>query len=403
MSCTPWTDQLQRASFKGVDFEVDSLDTTEGWDVVVREYPFQDMPTAQPMGETTNEYKISAYVIGDDYATKRDNLAKALRGEGLLSHPTLGFIRVWVNGPFTYREQIVDERNVARFDVTFVKAEERRYPQIGINFRFKILDDIRDAINTANAWLGATLSFVGSGFIRNTALGQIDEIITAAEELVLTLHGGKDSFYEVSRYIKSLGNRIENLLGTPDALGSALSKAFVLPNFASSNDALAGFNAFYAHVNDGFSVSQSPVNTTPSRLRETENTKALSAYVQVVMTLNACACLQDVRFESYHDALRTRQLVHAQFKKILADDHNYALHVALRQMHAAMLADLTERSQSYGRLSTYVPSDVQSLTYISYRLYGTTDYDEELWRNNPHVKHPLLVPAGQELMVIHHG
>jgi len=403
MSCKNWFEQLQAASFKDVPFEVDgSLDTTQGWDAVVREYPFQDIPTIQPMGETTHEFRVSAYVVGKNYAKKRDALAKALRGEGLLSHPTLGYMRVWVNGPFSFREAIIDEGNVARFDITFIKAEERRYPQIGLNLKFKILDDIKSAIDTANAWLGAALSFTGAGFIKNTALGQIADIVTAAEELAGTIHSGKDSFNKIKQFIRNLGSRAEALFDNPSALADHVEDVFRLPQTIDSARARAGFDSLQTLFNYALNAPQSPFNT-PSRMAERANSESLARFIKIMAMLKACHLLQEFEFTSYREALDIRKLIHKQFKSLLLDTaKDYELHNSLQTVHADILANITESSQSYGRVSTYTPTDVQPVIYISYRLYGSTDYADEIYYNNPAIKHPLLPPAGKPLMVISH-
>jgi len=128
-----WTDQLLPASFRDVPFQVDGYEVTLGDNVVLREYPFQDLPTVFRMGEGTDDIKISAYVIGvnadgEDYIAQRRRLRAALTGEGVLVLPTVGAVRVYVNGKFTIKENTVAEGGMARFDISFVRAEPRRYP-----------------------------------------------------------------------------------------------------------------------------------------------------------------------------------------------------------------------------------------------------------------------------------
>ena len=76
---------------------------------------------------------------------------------------------------------------------------------------------------------------------------------------------------------------------------------------------------------------------------------------------------------------------------------------ALRRLHTVMLADLAERSEDLQRLTQYTPESVQTVWYISYRLYGTAQYADEILAMNPHIQHPLLVPAGVPLRVVRHA
>ncbi|MFD2451713.1 DNA circularization N-terminal domain-containing protein [Ideonella paludis] len=130
-----WLDQLRPASFRGVPFQVDTIEHLAGDNVVLREYPFQDLPTVFRMGEAAEEIKLSAYVIGEDYIEQRDALRQVLSGQGELVHPTAGRMLVYVAGRFTTREAPTAEGGVCRFDLTFIRAEARRYPTQGPNTR----------------------------------------------------------------------------------------------------------------------------------------------------------------------------------------------------------------------------------------------------------------------------
>ena len=77
-----WLDQLQRASFRGVPFQVDTIDHSAGDNVVMREYPFQDLPTVFRMGEAAEEIKLSAYVIGDRVFHQKFGYGEVMAIEG---------------------------------------------------------------------------------------------------------------------------------------------------------------------------------------------------------------------------------------------------------------------------------------------------------------------------------
>ncbi|WP_405023326.1 DNA circularization N-terminal domain-containing protein, partial [Limnohabitans sp.] len=40
-----WIDELQQASFRGVPFHVETTERKPGFHTVLRDYPFQDLPT----------------------------------------------------------------------------------------------------------------------------------------------------------------------------------------------------------------------------------------------------------------------------------------------------------------------------------------------------------------------
>ena len=76
---------------------------------------------------------------------------------------------------------------------------------------------------------------------------------------------------------------------------------------------------------------------------------------------------------------------------------------ALRAAHAGALADLQARSADLARLTSYTPQTWQPVWFISYQLYGTVRYADEIMAMNPHIRHPLLVQPGRALRVVKHG
>ena len=113
--------------------------------------------------------------------------------------------------------------------------------------------------------------------------------------------------------------------------------------------------------------------------------------------------LIELELSNYVDTLTIRKQFNALFKDLLNDTNkHYDLHIAVRSLQSKTLAYLTQESQSFGRVSTYTPNSTESLIYISYKLYGTTGFAKEIYHNNKHIKHPMLVPAGVAIKVISH-
>ena len=63
---------------------------------------------------------------------------------------------------------------------------------------------------------------------------------------------------------------------------------------------------------------------------------------------------------------------------------------------------LARTSRDLVRLTTYTPQSWEPAIAISYRLFGTTDYADEIVAMNPHIRHPLLVPPGTPLRILKH-
>lgn len=125
---TTWRDQLHGASFRGVPFHVDSDSMPVGRRTQVHEYPQRDKPLVEDLGRVTREIKLAAFVIGEDFLIKRDDLLNALDkpGAGELIHPWYGRLMVTATGCSVSHER--REGGMARFDLVFVEDGEKGFP-----------------------------------------------------------------------------------------------------------------------------------------------------------------------------------------------------------------------------------------------------------------------------------
>ena len=131
-------------------------------------------------------------------------------------------------------------------------------------------------------------------------------------------------------------------------------------------------------------------------------TLAIAGYVQ------ACSA---VDLEGYDQALDLRRAVNDQCTRLLLDASTQAAparltasawHGAVQALHSAALADLQARSRKLVRLASYTPQGWEPVWLVSYKLFGTADYADEIMAMNPHIRHPLLCPPGQPLRIVRH-
>ena len=72
-------------------------------------------------------------------------------------------------------------------------------------------------------------------------------------------------------------------------------------------------------------------------------------------------------------------------------------------LQTAALRDLQQRSRDLVRLTTYTPQAWVPVWQLSFELYGTASYADEILEMNPHIRNPLLVPPGRALRIVNHG
>lgn len=79
---SPWKRGLRNASFRGVQFHARDRDLETGRRIALHEYPKRDTPFPEDMGKATRVFSVDAYVIGEDYMSRRDRLLKACERVG---------------------------------------------------------------------------------------------------------------------------------------------------------------------------------------------------------------------------------------------------------------------------------------------------------------------------------
>lgn len=418
-----WLNQLRTANWRGVDFEVDTVDMTAGQNTVLREYPFQDLPTVFSMGASAEEIKFSAYVIGDNYLDKLDALREVMSGDGILIHPTQGSIRAYQHGKYTVKEAPTKEGGVARLELTFVRAEERRYPTAKVNSAEKLADTsavAKQSIADRFTSLFDTSSAPGWS-LDNLRTGMRDAFETVWST-VSSIQSESSKFDNmVKQYITYPTNE---LFALKDIIGGMVGDIMRIPQNLSSSDALYQFgmlrslwssspssNVASSYQSSGVVTSISagielttalePIASpypTVTRQKEVAAFKCLSDLFEGMATVAAAEAIAQVDLSNYDQALALRQDFNQQFGKMLR--RGVGDHDAMVALHSAVLADLQTRSEDLARITTYTPETWQPVLYISYRLFGTVRWANEIMAMNPHIRNPLLVPPGTPLRII---
>jgi len=432
-----WIDQLLPASFRGVPFHVDSIEHHAGDNVVLREYPFQDLPTVFRMGEAAEEIKFSAYVIGDDYTDQRDKLREVLTGDGVLVHPTAGSMRVFVAGKYTIKEAPTTEGGLARFDLTFVRAEPRRYPQGVTNTPQEAFRKAELAKAAAkDAFAAQWVLKEKPGWAADLAVNRIKDAVAATwSKLARVTQGLGDFTSEVIGNYQALNSGLNDLVRTPRLLADQIATLFELPTDLSQA-AARDFQAAFSWVFDldkrlrktDFEVSVMPAvgaglvmyGTGHADAIGTESaTRALLASLtaasdQLVESLATAAYVQataTVELANYDEALALRRTVSEQITRLMTEASaapasntmpGSSWHDGMLGLQTAALRDLQVRSRDLVRLTSYTPQSWQPVWYISYQLFGTAAYADEILLMNPHIRNPLLVPPGRALRIVRH-
>lgn len=429
-----WIDQLQPASFRGVPFHVHSIDVQAGDNVVLREYPFQDLPTVFRMGEAAEEIKFSAYVIGNDYIERREALREVLSGDGVLVHPTAGSMRVFVAGRYAISEAPTEQGGMARLELTFIRAEARRYP-VGVqNAQCTAADAAKQAKEAAQDTFAKDFNLKKvSGWVADLAGNQLFAEINRVWNAIGPIVGSVSAFKSdlIGRY-QMLVSNFSALLSQPLQLAQDIQALFSLPSQLESI-AVSEFQTAFKGLfkRNSMAVSEYEVSIMPSdgdglvmfgaanvpvvsvdSPAQADKERLVAAIDQFIGTTAVAAYVQAstlIEITNYDEGMEMRQAVHEQCTSLLvqaseqpapADLPAIAWHDTVSALHIAALKDLQERTRDLVRMTTYTPQAWQPVWVISHVLYGTTSRADEILALNPHIRHPLLVAPGVPLRVM---
>lgn len=117
-----WKDGLRPASFRGVAFHTRDRGSESGRAIVTHEYPKRNTPYSEDMGREARKWSVDAYVVGDDYMSRRDALIRACEQPG-----PAAYTDHWGRSGRVVCDKVAvketsDEGRMARLTLSFIEA-----------------------------------------------------------------------------------------------------------------------------------------------------------------------------------------------------------------------------------------------------------------------------------------
>ncbi len=232
-----WRDNLWPASFRSANFKVISTNTSIGRRNIIHQYPLRDEPYVEDLGLDTDEFSIEGYIVQHkdneyDYFAERDLLIEELKksGPGTLIHPFLGEITASLIGKVQLSESF-NEGGVARFSMTFIRAEETiaPYPEEAINYVDAIDEAAEDSYDFGLDGFGAVYNdFNYPDFAANSILDSVGKLNTMLRSVMASIQGlGPAQLAKALSYLSSeyLGIGL-NIINDTCSLGNSIVRMF---------------------------------------------------------------------------------------------------------------------------------------------------------------------------------
>jgi prophage DNA circulation protein len=355
-------------------------------------------------------------------------------GSAELVHPTAGTMLVYVAGKYTIKEAPSSEGGIARFELTFVRGESRRYPVVVVNTPAQAFRAAELAKVAAVDDFAASFTLAAKpGWVADRAVARVASSVELAWGAMQKASKDLNDFSSgITAQYAALRDGLNELVATPRRLADSVVNLLNLPAELANAAARDFKNALQSVLDVGqrlnvadFEVSVRPVGlglamfgtgntdslalTSPARAALAELTAASDQLVETAALASWVQAVTHMELDNYDEALALRTAVVAQCTRLLtlasereASGATPAWHDAVLALMTACLGDVQARSAGLTRLSSYTPTGWMPVWVISYELYGTADYADEILALNPQIQQPLLVPPGLALRVAQH-
>ena len=397
-----WRDNLREASYRGIPFLVESAQFEGGVRTVSHTYPQRDEPLVEWLGRKVRQYKIEAFLVGDDYAENLKKLVAAiekrpttfpLRSSSVLVHPYLGNLRVVATG-IRYKE-VKSEGRMARVELSFVEAGLEPAPPITTGQQ---LGKAEKATEAADVALAENLeeNLETTGVVEEVRAATADALRSVGNVLK-----DLDVFSGLTADVAALGFQTTQMINT--AAGLAVAPATLATTFLGVLDGIdaAAGNALGALSAYNSLLGLSPAldgGTSVTALLADANALLVFDFMRGVTAGRAVQAAIQVEWESLDDALAGQGRITDQIDDLLerATDAVYPL---LQDVRATAANGVPAPGQSLPSVVTLtLPGTVPALVLAS-TLYDQARREGEIVLRN-RVRHPLFLPGLTPLEVL---
>lgn len=437
-----WRDLLQKASFAGVPFAVESVRTTAGRKTAVHDYPFRDDVWVEDLGKKARQFEVQGFLVENDAVTgggqaiaQRNALLAACEtgGPAKLVHPTLGTIENVVCLSVDIEER-ADLGGAFSFRLSLTVSGKEQYP--------KQTPAKPDAVHEHAkwAWVAAVQDFVhkteekikhGAEVIQKNlqtardwydramrVVNDVKRVIGSVSTLVGDfgrLFGGGNNGFAGSNFPAQVDKTVTDLLGAATATRNTVISAGAILRAAAANpsDAETFGSAVQTLVSAVASAANDPADavrmisnlaqysptpvTTPGPIGAAmaDMQVASAALFRRVALAQLAVTLTTYQPSSQDDANAVLSSALALIDTEIAtagdtgDDNTYQ---ALRALRQSVVADLGSRGADLAAISTFsFQASLPSLV-LATRIYRDPSREPELVQQIAPI-HPAFCPT----------
>ncbi len=396
-----WAEELQDASFRGVQFECTSTADAVSKSLSIKQAPYSNDASIEDMGNNPRDISINAVYSGEDYKTWLDALEAALleTGPGELIHPIYGIQQVnvvnynvdhnaenfdsctiqikFIQAKDKQRELFIPiqvQETIATEDIIEVPASAlekalKKLEQLDQNEFFTFVNNIRTGVNKFREGLGLIRSTIDNVLSpANFIVGLVDDV----SQLVTF----DTSISAISKW-RDLANRIQRF-----------EKLFTSDNSSSSSNTAQAQQALEqlwraTQVASTMTLTQKIVASVRSDMAVNKEINLTPIDLAVIRQQNRIVIQNSINAERLITTSANSVAQIAVYKNV-AD-----------QVHL-QIQELIETRPPISTTTIIVPC---TLHWLAHQLYGDFNRANEIQRLNPTLENPALLLPGMELTI----
>ncbi len=386
-----WRNRLLSASFRGVAFRVEAEGESLGRRVATHEFAASEEVWREDIGRRGREVRVEGYLIGPDYDLALADLAAACEapGAGRLSLPLRGEVSA-ICASFTYRRSKT-AGGYAEFSATFLPAGQPVEPSAALDGRARVDASALEVVSASAASLAAGLAVLArSSVVVDETFAAVGGVVSGLEVVAASYPVGPvglGAFQATAATIRATGAAgladVAELAARISGLASGLTVAGASPagQLDAALEAAAALGA--------------PSDATPA----VDNVAAVRRHARAALVAEAAKAAASAEPASYNDAVALRDRVASALERELVeagDRGDDLLWLALRELRAEVVGDLTRRAATLAPLVEIAARPGEPLLVTAWRVYGDATRSGELAARNA-IAHPGFAPVGRAL------
>jgi prophage DNA circulation protein len=403
-----WLKRLQKASFRGVEFSVESAESTFTRRIATDVFPGTDNFYSEDVARNPSGFNIEGFLVGSDYDLARDALVEACsqRSPGDLIHPNFGKLRVHCQSLSVHEH--IDSGGYLKFTASFVESSENIFPRKSLRPSAVIINNVTESQSLFKR------IFIDSYAILSFASDEIDAIrssissaLEAANEAVRLSEKGFLSATNLAASISDLNTDIDTILNSPIVISEILDNSLSIIRkssipFVKKCRILSDIFKINKAASDSKKVSAGTRSLAPTsdylqKLTAMDKSLVLTDYVDSISRSGATAEAEPISEEEWRLELKD---TFDAIASLQADTESIIEYESLEAVSNSLLK-LSESDEVYSLPNLYRYRTTREMPFLLavFEMYGNVDRAFEVMKRNK-LENPYYLDRGKELVYL---